>query len=272
MYYSLLRYHKGKIRNRGNLKRAARCCNIPDPLNMSKQEITHRLKACKRECIFYQKHGKRFQHKHLERQRQIAKEEEDRDAFNTINAIIQREHQQDFWRKLNYVTGKKKTHSATTIQVEGQSSAIMQCTMQDTGEQSIFSKVHGKRYTLAGETPICNGALFQDFGYTANTPASRAVLNGTYVVPANSDSATKDLFTKIAAIRKLIPENSFSITITPEQWTQYWKVMNEETLSLESDLHFGCYKVGSKSDIILHYHAEQVMVTLAHAIQLEGWS
>jgi hypothetical protein len=41
---------------------------------------------------------------------------------------------------------------------------------------------------------------------------------------------------------------------------------------LESGLHFGHYKAGGRSDIIAHYHAVQVMVTLAHAIQLERWS
>ncbi len=148
---------------------AAQWCNIRDPLNMLIQEIAHRLEACKKECAFYQEHGKRFRRKHLEKRRQIAQEDENKDAFNKISAIIQQEHQQDFWWKLNYVTGKKKTHSATTIQVEGQGGAIMECTTQDTVEQSIFSIVHEKRYTLAGEAPIYNGALFQDLGYTANT-------------------------------------------------------------------------------------------------------
>ncbi len=41
---------------------------------------------------------------------------------------------------------------------------------------------------------------------------------------------------------------------------------------MESGLHFGHYKVGRKSDIIAHYHAVRVMVTLAHAIHLERWS
>jgi hypothetical protein len=147
----------------------------------------------------------------------------------------------------------------------------MERMMQDTAKQSIFSEVHEKRYTLGGEAPICNGALFQDFGYTANTPASRAVLDGTYRAPTDSDSATKELFAKIEAIHKQIPENSVSITIMAGQWKQYWKVVNKETLSLESGLHFGHYKVRSKSDIILHYHPAHVTVTLAHAIQLERW-
>jgi hypothetical protein len=39
VYYSLLRYHKGGVKNRGNLKRAARRCNIPNPLSLSVTEI-----------------------------------------------------------------------------------------------------------------------------------------------------------------------------------------------------------------------------------------
>ncbi len=236
------------------------------------QEITHRLEACKKELIFYQEHGKRFQRKHLENRKKIAQEQDDEEAFNKISAIIQQQHQRDFWHKLNYVTGKKRTCSATTIQVKGGDGAIMERNTQNTIKQSIFSEAHEKRYTLAGEAPICNGALFQTFGYTASTPASKAVLDGTYVAPADSDSATKQLFSEIAAIQKLIPENLVSITITPQQWQQYWKVVNEETSSSESGLHFGHYIVGSKSDIISHYHAARVTVTLAHAIQLEWWS
>jgi hypothetical protein len=49
-------------------------------------------------------------------------------------------------------------------------------TTQEVVEQAILSKVHEKRYTMTGEKPICNGELFQDFGYTGNTPASTAVL------------------------------------------------------------------------------------------------
>jgi hypothetical protein len=52
------------------------------------------------------------------------------------------------------------------------------------------------------------------------------------------DSATKQLFAEIAAIQNLIPENLVSITITPRQWQQYWKVVNEETSLSESGLHF----------------------------------
>jgi hypothetical protein len=53
---------------------------------------------------------------------------------------------------------------------------------------------------MAGEAPICNGTLFDKFGYTSNTPASRAMLDGMYVAPHDSDTATRELFEEIAAI------------------------------------------------------------------------
>jgi hypothetical protein len=100
--------------------------------------------------------------------------------------------------------GKKKTHSTPSIQVEDQGDLIMECTTQESAEQSIFTKVHKKQYTLAGEAPICNSRLFQDLGYTANTPASQAVLDSTYVAPTNSDLATKELFVASTGLNQKI--------------------------------------------------------------------
>ena len=233
VHHSLLRFHKGKIKNRGNLKCAARCCNIPTPFQLSLQDIAQQLQACKRECMFYQEHGKRFWRKHQESWNKIAEENGDEEAFSRICAIIQREHQQDFWQKLNFVTGKKQTWSATTIQVQDQCGAIMERNTQDSVEQSIFQEVHEKCYTLAGEAPICNGILFREFGYTANTSASKAVLDGRYVAPADLDRATSELFAVIAAIRRFISENTVSAVITSEQWRQYWKIVNKESSSSE---------------------------------------
>jgi hypothetical protein len=92
----------------------------------------------------------------------------------------------------------------------------MKCTTQDTVEQTIFSKIHKKCYTLMGNAPICNGKLLKDFGYTVNTPASRALLDGTYEAPPNSGAAPNILFAENAPICWLVPEKS-SVIIPPEQ-------------------------------------------------------
>ncbi len=271
-YYSLLQFHQGKIKNRGNLKRTARRCNIPNPLGLTVADILERLKACKKECLFNQEHGQCFCRKHLNNQLKIAQEREDEEAITKIGAIIQRKQQRRFWRKLNYVTGKKRTRSATSVQVEDQSGAILEHTTKETVEDSIFSEVHNKKYTMAGEAPICNGELFKDFGHMANTPALKAVLDGTYIAPQDTNIATHEPLAEIAAFRPIIPSNLVVIFITPDQWKASWKILNEEKSSSESGIHFGHYIGGCKSDIIAHYHTARVSVVLAHAIQLERWS
>jgi hypothetical protein len=108
------------------------------------------LEACRKECALYQEHGERFRRHHLENRKRIALEQEDEEAFHKISAIIQREQQQKFWRKLNYVAGKKKNHSATSIQVKGPDGIIMERTTQETVKQTIFLEIHEKRYPLHG--------------------------------------------------------------------------------------------------------------------------
>jgi hypothetical protein len=60
VYYSIIRWHEGKIQNKRNLKRAARRCNIQNPLGMSMAKVLLRVEECKRKCKFYQEHGRRF--------------------------------------------------------------------------------------------------------------------------------------------------------------------------------------------------------------------
>ncbi len=74
----------------------------------------------------------------------IAQEEEDEETFWNISTIIQREQQRNFWRRLNYCTGKKKTQSATSIQVEEGGGAIAEHTTLEPVEQTIFLEIHNK--------------------------------------------------------------------------------------------------------------------------------
>ncbi len=107
VYYSIIRWDKGKIQNKGNLKRAARRCNIQNPLGMSMAEVLLRVEECKRECKFYQEHGRRFRNKHLAEWMRSAQECNNEEAFKKIGDIITREKQRLFWRRLNFFTGKK---------------------------------------------------------------------------------------------------------------------------------------------------------------------
>ena len=50
--------------------------------------------------------------------------------------------------------------------------------MQQEVENAIWSEIHGKRFYLAEQTPICQGRLQGEFGYMANTAAAESILEG----------------------------------------------------------------------------------------------
>jgi hypothetical protein len=118
VYRSLLRYHRGLIRNRGNLKRTARRCGIIQCLSIPIEDILQRIKVCVEQCDYFRKHGKQYRQKHLYKCLQNAKDAEDDSKEKEILAIIQREKDRSFWRQINYVMGKARGGSVRWVLTE----------------------------------------------------------------------------------------------------------------------------------------------------------
>ena len=83
-YCSILRFHAGKIRNKGNLKRAARRCGIKNCLGISLVEVRVRLKVCKDKCNYFRKNGQKYRTRHLKNRLQIAKDKGDEEAESML--------------------------------------------------------------------------------------------------------------------------------------------------------------------------------------------
>jgi hypothetical protein len=60
VYWSLLCYHNGHIRNHGNLKRTARHCGISNCFAITVEEVALCLKVCAKKCNYFQKYGKQY--------------------------------------------------------------------------------------------------------------------------------------------------------------------------------------------------------------------
>jgi hypothetical protein len=55
-----------------------------------------------------------------------------------------------------------------------------------------------RRFSQTGDTPFMQSPLLEDFGYLAQGPASRLVLNGSYVPPSGTDVYARKLFRQLA--------------------------------------------------------------------------
>ena len=271
VYRSILRYHGGKIRNRGNLKRAARKCGIKNALQLSLREVRKRLQISRQKCDYYKKHGHRYRRQHLNRRLEAAKVRCDEDAETKILAIIQREKDRSYWRRLNYNMSKPTGRSVRVVQTSDEDGGVTEYDTQRSVENGIWDGIHGKRFYLAEQAPICQGRLRGDFGYNAATISARQVLDGTYEFPADCDTSTVALLKECRKIRKVIPQDSVSTRFTREHWQQRWRKAKEKTSSSQSGLHFAHYIAGAESDVISHTHSLKTEIAVRWGFGLERW-
>jgi hypothetical protein len=180
VYRSLLRYHAGQIKNRCNLKQAARRCQITDTMSLPIEEIFLRLKVCVDQCNHFRKNGRYYRDKHLYLRLEIAKEREKEEAKRQILSIIQREKDKSFWRRLNYALGKPRGGACFKVQVEQDDGTVEEISGKDNLHEAVWENIHRKRFYLAEEAPMCSSQLRGIFGYNSISPTANAIFGGTY--------------------------------------------------------------------------------------------
>ncbi len=274
VYRSLLRYHRGLIRNRGNLKRTARQCGILLCFSFSIKDILQQIKVCIKQCDYFWKHGQQYWRKHLYKCLQNAKDAEDDSKEKEVLAIIQREKDRSFWRQINYVMGKPRGGSVRRVLTKDgdEEGTLSKHLTEESVTEAIFTNIHCKRFFLAEAAPICSRALRGQFGYNATLRTAKAILDGTYEFPPDFNQATKEILLECARIWVMIPINSLNMLITKEEWQRQWRGRRELTSSSKLGLHFGHYIAGIGSDHISYFHALKASLIIWRGVVLDRWA
>ena len=99
------------------------------------------------------------------------------------------------------------------------------------------------------------GKLFDDIGFIGDTECADQNLNSTYVLPPDTDPATKFLLDEAGlTFRKMLKEQVATYVIT-EDFQDYWQTANKHTLLSYSGLHFGHYEAASFNKVLSAMHA-----------------
>ena len=102
------------------------------------------------------------------------------------------------------------------------------------------------------------GNLFDDIGFIGDTTCAQQILNGTYVSPPDTDTATKFLLEEAGITYRKMPHKEMATYVTTEDFRDYWQTANERTSSSYSGLHFGHYKAASFDNVLLAMHAAKL--------------
>jgi hypothetical protein len=126
---------------------------------------------------------------------------EDETAKRQILAIIKQEKDWVLWQRLNYALGKLiRSRSVWAVQVKDGAGGVIDYKTKESVQEAIFNEVHWKRYNLAKEVLICQGAVRGQFGYISTSSTAQTVLDVTYNFPPHMDKTTKELFVEITQI------------------------------------------------------------------------
>lgn len=168
--------------------------------------------------------------------------------------------------------GAQQGQSVQRVQVEDQDGGLREFLDQTGIENAIYENIYHQWFYLAEEAPICQPLLRDNFGYCARTAAGRAVLEGSYTFPVQTDPATCEILEEITQVREKVPADSISSVITGQQWSSYWTQAREETSSSELGLHFSHQIALAHSLLLSHLHATRCSIALHRGFGLQRWS
>ena len=89
------------------------------------------------------------------------------------------------------ITGKLKGARVSMVTTQNPDGQMTQHTTKRAVENAIID-ANKFKYSQSTDTPPMQPSFVAEFGYTGNTPAAEAVLNGTYVPPPDCDPVLQD--------------------------------------------------------------------------------
>ena len=115
------------------------------------------------------------------------------------------------------------------------------------------------------------GYLFDQLEYLADTETAVSILNGLFQPLPEMDGATVVLLEEIGHIGQHLCNREVKLTITTEEFQEYWKKMKEKTSLSFSGLHFGHYKAISTSDDLSAIFARKISLVARTGLPPERW-
>ena len=271
----ILRYIDGKVPHPARLLRAASVHNIVNALELTREEVVAKLERCTADLAEIREQAPSLRRKFLHLRLREAKEAEDIRESQEIEEIIRRESEKDRQRRINKVVRAPRGRAVLKVQLNDPK--ITPSTEADyrTTEREIVQEVNsrlGERFQLGKRAPSSSGALKEALGDLAMSPASQEILDGTFQFPDDCDHATKLLLEEVHHIYSSL-ENSEqdSGQLSIDDYTGYWKTMDERTSSSYSGRHLGHYKASIDNQDISALQASNVNLSLSRGVPLSRW-
>jgi hypothetical protein len=150
-------------------------------------------------------------------------------AQKAAQRMLQQERQRSDARHLKRVLAKIQGGAITRIEVMEDGEYVEKTDQGDVEHHTMA--MCSARFRLTENTPLRQEPMRSAFGsFAVDTDASRAILQGTYAVPAEADDFTREFLNTIQANAPLDPQLRLSCEITKEDFISTGKNRRNERL------------------------------------------
>jgi hypothetical protein len=149
---------------------------------------------------------------------------------------------------------------------------VKEYVMQEDVEQAIQRECEAQ-FSLAHSAPIMATLLGELLRYLSDKESAKPIITGTYDIPSDMDPATKLILEEIGRLGiKILNGEGNKITITPEDFKQFWRRVKEFTSLSMSGVHYGHYKAAIQDNLSMEILAQQLTVIARSGIPPGSWS
>ncbi len=191
--------------------------------------------------------------------------------IRAIKQQMQRENSKKVWYLIKRTVKDSQSPNILKVQqvINGE---VQEFHEQDEIEKSIQEECE-VRFTLAHSAPIMSNLLGEKLRYLSDEGIARQIITGTYEISDELDPATKMILGEIGQMGvKMVNKDAAKIVITPEDFKQFWRRVNEFTSSSMSGVHYGHYKAAAMDEFSTQLLAQQLTIIARSGVPPESWS
>ena len=273
-YILLIRIKSGKARRYTDVSRAIRFAarkNIQEPRSLTLEQCMDGLTACRIRQKELRRVSTSLRRRFGQQLIHSAQVSSNKARERAVKERMQRERSSSIWKRINKTTRPPRGRACREVQ-QNINDHTYTFSTKESVEQQIQQEC-STRFHLGHDAPIASTLLGYELQYLQDIHVAYSILMGTYMISPHLDQATQLILREIAKLGKAILTGTQpnTITITGEDYSNYWKRINDRTSSSPSGLHITHYKASALDPVLSEYFANQMNLIISSGIHPLRW-
>ena len=273
-YILLIKIKSGVARKYTDISRAMRFAarkKITNPRSLTLEQCQDGLTACKIRQKELRRTSTSLRRQFTQSIVSRATASGDVNRARVMKERMQRERNSSIWKRINKVTRPSRGRACREVQrdIDGR---IHTFTTKASVEYHIQQEC-SSRFQLGHSAPIASTLLGYELQYLQNQELAYSILMGTYEIPPHLDQATQLVLREIGKLGKAVLHGTspIDIVITGDDYTQYWRHINDRTSSSPSGIHITHYKASALDPVLATQFATQMNLIIRSGVHPLRW-